>query len=105
MSAKLRAQFESQCESARIGSAFSNTPHFVVLRRYRGEPGFVSIFGGSISWGAVSLWCEKQAMRFRVLRVYRDGREVPKAAYEAEVRARLAQWDFASRAGGPEVKR
>lgn len=78
MSARLREDFEAQCLHARMVSGFGSSPVSVIIRKYPGERAWFSVIGAAISWGGVAVWCEQEGMRYRVLRVYRGGAEVPR---------------------------
>lgn len=78
MSMSLREQFEDQCRRAL--SASQDCPCAgiaVVIRKYPGERARISVFGSSISWGAVEIW-GRDGMRYRVLRMFQGGKEVPR---------------------------
>lgn len=78
MSRELRIQFERQVVRARLRSMDQREPVTVVLRKSPGRRAWISVWGSSISWGAVEVWTRCEGLRYRVLRVYQRGQEVPR---------------------------
>jgi hypothetical protein len=76
----LREQYKAQCERAHIASEFQHTPLAVVLCRWPGVSTRVVVQGGVVC-GAVWERQAKQGARFRVLAVFKCGRQIAGKPY------------------------